>query len=245
MLLLTLSAAAAISIVPYLHSELLPQFREGHFVLQMAMASPGTSVDDVVAVGERITKALLKLPFVDTVAHQIGRAELGEDTWSPDRSEFHIELKPNHTESEEDAQASFAIRCALFPKSEAETLTFLGDRISESLSGETAQVVINAIGNNLVVARKAAAEIQKRRREHSRRHRSSHATKRHGADYFRQAQSGRACKLRPDAACTLSMRCKRRLPGRRSARLITVRERSMSSSFYRPMRATASVSLKN
>jgi len=70
----------------------------------MAMASPGTSTDDVVAVGERVTAALLKLPFVETVAHQIGRAEAGEDTWSVDKSEFHIELKPVHSESEEEAQ---------------------------------------------------------------------------------------------------------------------------------------------
>src|SRR6185312_4878799 len=145
-LMLTLSAGAAISIVPYLHSELLPQFREGHFVLQMAMASSGTSVDDVVAVGERITTALLKLPFVDTVAHQIGRAESGEDTWSPDRSEFHIELKPDHTESEEDAQDTIRNTMRAFPEVRTETLTFLGDRISESVSGETAQVVISTIG---------------------------------------------------------------------------------------------------
>jgi len=159
-LVLTLSAGAAISIVPYLHSELLPQFREGHFVLQMAMASPGTSVDDVVAVGERITKALHKLPFVDTVAHQIGRAELGEDTWSPDRSEFHIELKPNHTVSEEDAQDTIRNTLHAFPEVRTETLTFLGDRISESLSGETAQVVINVMGNNLSSLDKAAADIE-------------------------------------------------------------------------------------
>src|SRR5690606_6433714 len=93
---LTGAAIASAGVVPFLHSELIPQFREGHFVLQMSMASPGTSVDDVAAVGERVTTALLKLPFVETVAHQIGRAQLGEDTWSPDRSEFHIELKPNH-----------------------------------------------------------------------------------------------------------------------------------------------------
>jgi CzcA family heavy metal efflux pump len=159
-LLLTIGAGAAVSIVPYLHSELLPQFREGHFVLQMAMASPGTSVDDVVAVGERITKSILKLPFVETVAHQIGRAELGEDTWSPDRSEFHIELKPNHTVSEEDAEDAIRKTLRAFPEVRSETLTFLGDRISESLTGETAQVVINVKGNNLDSLEKAASEIQ-------------------------------------------------------------------------------------
>lgn len=159
--LLSVCAIASIAVVPFLYSELIPQFREGHFVLQMAMASPGTSTDVVVAVGERITTALLKLPFVETVAHQIGRAEAGEDTWSVDKSEFHIELKPVHSESEEEAQSIIRETVKAFPEVRSETLTFLGDRISESLSGETAQVVINSIGTDLTALESAAAEIQK------------------------------------------------------------------------------------
>ena len=160
-LILSCGAVAAAGVVPFLYSELIPQFREGHFVLQMSMASPGTSVDDVVAVGERVTTALLKLPFIDTVAHQVGRAEMGEDTWSPDRSEFHIELKPNHSESEEDAQGIIRDTLSAFPEVRSETLTFLGDRISESVSGETAQVVVNVTGTDLASIENAAAQIEK------------------------------------------------------------------------------------
>jgi CzcA family heavy metal efflux pump len=160
-LALAAGVVAAIGVIPFLYSELIPQFREGHFVLQMSMAAPGTSADDVVAVGERVTSALLKLPFVETVAHQIGRAEAGEDTWSVDRSEFHIELKPEHTLSEEDAQNVIRQTVRNFPEIRSETLTFLGDRISESLSGETAQVVISAIGTDLDALESAGAEIQK------------------------------------------------------------------------------------
>jgi Cu/Ag efflux pump CusA len=32
-------------------------------------------------------------PRIATVAQQAGRAEQGEDTWGPNRSEFHVELK--------------------------------------------------------------------------------------------------------------------------------------------------------
>jgi CzcA family heavy metal efflux pump len=159
--LLAAGAIAAASTVPHLHSELIPQFREGHFVLQTAMAASGTSIEDVVVTGERISAALLKLPFIETVAHQIGRAESGEDTWSPDRTEFHIELKVAHTESEEQAQDIIRETLRDFPEVRSETLTFLGDRISESLSGETAQVVINAVGTDLTAIEKAAGDIQK------------------------------------------------------------------------------------
>jgi CzcA family heavy metal efflux pump len=159
--LLAAGAIAAASTVPHLHSELIPQFREGHFVLQTSMAASGTSIEDVFVTGERISAALLKLPFIETVAHQIGRAESGEDTWSPDRTEFHIELKDVHAESEEQAQDIIRETLRNFPEVRSETLTFLGDRISESLSGETAQVVINAVGTDLMAIEKAAGEIQK------------------------------------------------------------------------------------
>lgn len=160
-LLLGVSAALAAAVVPYLHSELIPQFREGHFVLQMSTAAAGSSIEEVAATGTRISDAILRLPFVDTIAHQIGRAETGEDTWSPDRSEFHIELKPEHDETEEEAQGIIRDTLKAFPEVRTETLTFLGDRISESLSGETAQVVINVLGSDLDAIDKASAEIEK------------------------------------------------------------------------------------
>lgn len=158
---LAVAAGAAASVVPFLHSELIPQFREGHFVVQMSMAAPGTSVGDVAQIGERITRELLKLPFVGTVGHQIGRAESGEDTWSPDRSEFHVELTPVHEETEAEAQELIRAALEKFPEVRTETLTFLGDRISESLSGETAQVVVNLIGTDLEAIETSAVDIEK------------------------------------------------------------------------------------
>ena len=155
------AAAAAIAVVPFLHSELIPQFREGHFVMQMTMASQGTSVGDISAIGVRISKALLKLPFVARSAHQIGRAEAGEDTWSPDKSEFHIELKPEHDETETEAQEKISDVLEHFPEVQNRGLTFLGDRISETLSGETAQVVINLTGTEIETLESSAEVMQK------------------------------------------------------------------------------------
>jgi CzcA family heavy metal efflux pump len=158
---LGLAAAAAAAVVPFLHSELIPQFREGHFVIQMSATAQGTSVGDIVATGERISKELLKLPFIRDVGHQIGRADSGEDTWSPDKSEFHIELTDEHTETETEAQDQIREMLEKFPEVRTETMTFLGDRISESLSGETAQVVVNLTGPNLESLESAAEAVEK------------------------------------------------------------------------------------
>lgn len=158
---LALVSIAAISVVPMLRSELIPQFREGHFVIQMTTAAQGTSVADVVATGIRISNELLKLPFIRTIGHQTGRAEAGEDTWSPDKSEFHVELTSEHTENEAEAQDKIRDVLKNFPEVRTEAMTFLGDRISESLSGETAQMVVVVSGTQLDVIEAAAEQIQK------------------------------------------------------------------------------------
>lgn len=158
---LAAAAAAAVAVAPFLHSELIPQFREGHFVIQMATAAQGTSVADVVATGVRISNKLLELPFIRAVGHQIGRAEAGEDTWSPDKSEFHVELTGEHEETETEAQEKIRDVLESFPEVRTEAMTFLGDRISESLSGETAQVVVSLTGTDLE-ALESSAELVER-----------------------------------------------------------------------------------
>jgi CzcA family heavy metal efflux pump len=129
--------------------ELLPEFREGHFVAALSLA-PGSSLSETLRVGARVSDAMLTLDRVATVEQQVGRAEQGEDTWGPHRSEFHIELKAGTTpEQEVDTQQALRDLLGETPGIQSEVLTFLGDRIGETLSGETAQVVINVFGDNL------------------------------------------------------------------------------------------------
>ena len=85
--------AATLTRLPSFGGEFLPEFREGHFVLQVN-AAPGTSLPEMLRIGREISNALLEHPNIATVEQQVGRAELGEDTWGPHRSEFHVDLKP-------------------------------------------------------------------------------------------------------------------------------------------------------
>src|SRR4029077_12664401 len=89
---LVVGAAAAL---PFLGGTFMPDFREGHFVMQVSSSVTGTSLDEMLNVGQRISKEVLALPYVQSIEQQIGRAELSEDTWGPHRSEFHVELKPD------------------------------------------------------------------------------------------------------------------------------------------------------
>jgi CzcA family heavy metal efflux pump len=153
---LVILAAGAL---PFLGGTFMPDFREGHFVLQVSSALTGTSLDEMLSIGKRVSADVLALPYVETIEQQVGRAELGEDTWGPHRSEFHVELKRDA--SVDQASAQEALRGILedYPGIQSEVVTFLGDRISESLSGESAQVAIKIFGDDLDQLDAAAAKV--------------------------------------------------------------------------------------
>ncbi|MBA2588169.1 MAG: efflux RND transporter permease subunit, partial [Alphaproteobacteria bacterium] len=88
-------------------------------------------------------------PYVATIEQQVGRAELGEDTWGPHRSEFHVELKADASVDQTEAEDALRQILARYPGLQTEVVTFLGDRISESLTGETADIAIKIFGDQL------------------------------------------------------------------------------------------------
>jgi len=151
---------AALTRLPFFGGEFLPEFREGHLVLQV-FAAPGTSLPEMLRIGKRICEEMLKHPRIDTIEQQVGRAELGEDPWGPNRSEFHMDLKP--MPGREEAEMADVVRGILkgFPGIQFEVLTFLGDRIGETLTGETAPVVVNIFGDDLDVLDAKGAEVAK------------------------------------------------------------------------------------
>ncbi len=144
--------------LPFFSGEFLPEFREGHFVLQVFTA-PGTSIPEMLRLGRGITQALLNNKHIDTVEQQVGRAELGEDPWGSHRSEFHVDLKPMPGEEEEKMADEIRDILKQFPGIQYEVLTFLGDRIGETLTGETSPVVVNIFGDDLDVLDAKAQEV--------------------------------------------------------------------------------------
>ncbi len=161
-LLLCVLAAAPL---PFLvGGELLPDFREGHFVIGVK-AAPGTSLPEMMRIGQEISAGLKKIPQVATSEQQAGRAERGEDTWGPNQSEFHVELKhppeygPLSAADEEKALDQINELLAKIPGVNCEVKTFLGDRIGETIGGETQPVVINLYGEDLDALDQKANEI--------------------------------------------------------------------------------------
>jgi CzcA family heavy metal efflux pump len=136
----------------------LPEFREGHFVLQVS-AAPGTSLQEMLRIGTQISQKLMSNTNIATVEQQVGRAEQGEDTFPPSRSEFHVELKPVPGKQQEQIADDIRALLGSFPGLQFEVLTFLGDRLSETISGETAPIVVSVFGDDLDVLDTKANEI--------------------------------------------------------------------------------------
>ena len=157
-LAVVVACVGTLLLLPRLGGEFLPAFRERHFVLQVSTA-PGTSLPEMLRVGATLSKGLLEIPGIVTVEQQVGRAELGEDPWGPHRSEFHVDLKPIPSQQEAEVENKIRALLVSFPGIQFEVLTFLGDRIGETIAGETSPVVISVYGDDLELLDLKAKEI--------------------------------------------------------------------------------------
>ena len=161
----TLIAAAAMftiagcAALPFFGGGFIPELKEGHFVVHLS-AVPGTSIDESLRLGAHAADVLRQLPAVRSVAQRAGRAEESEDTWGTHYSEFEVDLKPGLSGDEaEEAQADIRRAFAGFVGVNASVLTFLTERVEETLSGYTAAVAVNVFGNDLDLLDRKAQEI--------------------------------------------------------------------------------------
>jgi len=152
---LCLAAAASL---PFIGGSFLPELRENSFIMHMA-GIPGTSIDESMRTGRAITAALLHDTDVKSIAQRVGRAELGEDTVGPNESEFDVTVSPRAGEEVDEAQAGIRRILAGFPGYDFGLNSFLTERIEETLSGQTADVVVSLFGNNLDVLDQAGEEV--------------------------------------------------------------------------------------
>jgi CzcA family heavy metal efflux pump len=153
--LLTILGLAAL---PFFSTSFLPELREGHYIVHM-QSVPGSSLEDSLRTGREVTAALFKLPFVRSVAQRVGRAELSEDTWGPHYSEIEVDLKPVSGEQEEGDLGTIRKTLSQFSGQSFSVLTFLTERIQETISGYAASTVVNIYGNDLDELDREARQI--------------------------------------------------------------------------------------
>jgi CzcA family heavy metal efflux pump len=141
-----------------LSESFLPELREGNITLHIT-AVPGTSLQESMRLGDRLTEALLKIPSVQSVAQRAGRAELGTDTMGTHESEMDVNLKARDGNQVMAAQTGIREIISHFPGPLLSSNGFLTERINETLSGYKTPVVVNIFGTALNQLDLQAAQV--------------------------------------------------------------------------------------
>jgi len=147
-ILVLLMTFISVSGAMHFKSAFLPELHEGHFILHME-SEAGTSLEESIRQGNKVTEALKALPFVDAVVQQVGRTERGIDVWGTNISEFNIALKPLKNMDESAAKDKILDTLKPFHDQEFEVSTFLSERVQEVISGYTSDAALNIYGENL------------------------------------------------------------------------------------------------
>ncbi len=156
--LTALVGLGALLTLPFFGATFLPEFREGHYLIHMS-AVPGTSLDESLRLGRIVTERLKGDPRVRSIAQRVGRAELSEDTWGTHYTEFEVDLLPLSGEAAETVQDDLRERLQGIPGVNFAIRGFLAERIEETLTGSTAQVVVKVFGDDLDSLDVAARDV--------------------------------------------------------------------------------------
>jgi CzcA family heavy metal efflux pump len=155
---------AGLVCLPLLGARLLPDFRENYLIAHASLR-PGVSIAETARIGKRISRDLIAIPGVKSVAEQIGRAENGQDPDAPHKSEFEVQIDPRQNHDATEIDESIRRVFERYPNELIEINSVLAERIGETLSGETAPFAISVIGSDLdvddEVAARVAAELRK------------------------------------------------------------------------------------
>ncbi|MEP7097662.1 MAG: efflux RND transporter permease subunit, partial [Dokdonella sp.] len=153
-----LLCVVAIATLPFLGGSFIPELKEGHFLVHMAIA-PGTSLPESMRIGRAVTAALSHIQGVRLVAQRAGRATEVVDPTGVNFSEFEVDLKPMSGKEQTRTLAKINQTMDGFPGLITSANTFLAERIDETISGYTAPVIVNVFGNDLDVLDSKAQQI--------------------------------------------------------------------------------------
>jgi CzcA family heavy metal efflux pump len=150
-------AIAAILALPFIGGRFLPEFHEKSLVGHVT-AVPGTSLVESTRLAAAVDAQLRKSGAASHTSASIGRAELSEDALPVYSQEFNIAIKD--TEGEwDDITINTAKAIGHVPGLAFTVEAFLGERINEVLSGETAPVVVKVMGPDLQRLRSVTSEV--------------------------------------------------------------------------------------
>ncbi len=152
--------AVAVSVVALLRLEndFLPPFDEGALQVNVILP-PGTSLATSQEVGRRVEERLMRIEEIVAFARKTGRAELDEHAVPVSASEFIAALDLESGRSREAVLDDVREALADVPGIVGSVDQPLAHLISHMLSGVQAQVAIKLFGDDLMILRRKAEEM--------------------------------------------------------------------------------------
>ena len=150
-------ALTAIIALPLLAGRFLPEFHESTLIAHVH-AVPGTSLGETIRLASRLD-AQARPGAAEHLASRAGRSELDEDAAPANRIEMDFVIKEDSDKEWDQNIIDVAKTIGAIPGLGFVVEGFLGERIHEVLSGETAPVVVKVLGPDLEQLRALAAQV--------------------------------------------------------------------------------------
>lgn len=136
----------------------LPEFNEGTLTIS-AVTLPGTSLADSDNLGRGLERILLGIPEVVSTARRTGRAELDEHVQGVESAELDVTLKMKDR-SKADVLNEIRETVTLLPGMNVTIGQPISHRIDHMLSGTRANIAVKVFGDDLVLLRSLAREVE-------------------------------------------------------------------------------------
>jgi CzcA family heavy metal efflux pump len=149
---------AGIGVLPRLGQSLFPEFKERDFLMHW-LTKPGTSLPEERRIVIRGSKELRDIEGVRNFGSHIGQALLGEEIAGVDFGENWVSIAPGADYEKTRAEIEEVV--AGYPGMFTNVETYLAERISEVITGESEPIVVRIVGPDLEVLRKKATEVKK------------------------------------------------------------------------------------
>ena len=143
-------------IIPQLGEEFLPNFKEYDFLMHW-VEKPGTSLEAMERITERVSRELRAIPGVRNFGAHIGRAEVADEVVGPNFTELWISVDPEVNYESTISKIQEVVDG--YPGLYRDVLTYLRERIKEVLTGAAATIVVRVYGPDLAHLEKKAREI--------------------------------------------------------------------------------------
>jgi CzcA family heavy metal efflux pump len=149
--------AASVAVLPFFGQALFPEFAERDFLMHW-ISKPGTSLQEQDRITEQVSADLRAIPGVRNFGAHIGQALLAEEIVGVDFGENWISVDPSV-----DYEATVAAIHDVvnrYPGLFHDVETYLGERITEVLSGSSNPVTVRIFGDDLPTLRDTAARVR-------------------------------------------------------------------------------------